>query len=362
MPRARTDVAVVVLDGEAVIHRRGRVHVLDPVATLVWRCCDGTATVPEIVAELAGVFATPADTVGRDVGVAIDQLATLDLLIDPDAPDNAPEPALELLVDPPGSCASCADRTWTHRSAYRVGSRLVAIGTDQARADAAITGALAAHRVQAPSVLAAEPPFFAVELHERPPAGGLQQLDLLHRGATVAARSRRPDQILRALVAQLASYGDLRAAGLAVVNGMVAARDDRAVIMTAPHDTIGFRHALARHGVLVADLPVAVVDPASVEVVVGAPGLDVDLEPINALANEPTDAEPASLPWGRYRLIALGVAGPPSPSTALLEFGPEVGDHRDHPGTIDALLALFESVPVTDAVDPDAIAALLAAG
>lgn len=81
-PRARVDVASVVLDGEAVIHHRGRVHVLDPVATLVWQCCDGHATVDEIVVELAAVFSVPAETIGRDVHAAIEQLAELDLLAD----------------------------------------------------------------------------------------------------------------------------------------------------------------------------------------------------------------------------------------------------------------------------------------
>jgi hypothetical protein len=44
----------VVLDGEAVIHRAGRVHALDPVATLVWRCCDGDASVDQIAARHLG--------------------------------------------------------------------------------------------------------------------------------------------------------------------------------------------------------------------------------------------------------------------------------------------------------------------
>ncbi|MGZ4801160.1 MAG: PqqD family peptide modification chaperone, partial [Acidimicrobiia bacterium] len=57
VPQARPDVAVVTLDGEAVIHRRGQVHVLDPVATLVWRCADGEASVNEIAADLADAFA-----------------------------------------------------------------------------------------------------------------------------------------------------------------------------------------------------------------------------------------------------------------------------------------------------------------
>jgi hypothetical protein len=92
------------------------------------------------------------------------------------------------------------------------------------------------------------------------------------------------------------------------------------------------------------------VDPRA-EVVVGAPGLEVDPAPIDRLAAEPVEHEPDPLPWGRYRVTAIGVPAPASPAAALLALGPEVGDHRDHGATIDALLALLDSVPVT-AQDP----------
>jgi Coenzyme PQQ synthesis protein D (PqqD) len=367
-PRARADVAIVVIGGEAVIHRHGRVHVLDPVATLVWQCCDGYATVDGIAVELAGAFAHPSDQVRSDVRAAVEQLAALDLLVEPAPGGDEPAPTepQELLADPPGTCASCGERSWARQRTFRIGSRLIAVGSDDERADRAIAGALAAHLVDQPSVHsgahAAEPPFFAVELHRRGPGGGPQRLDLLHRGDTVAARSRRPDRIMRALVANLASYGDLDAVGLAPLNGLVVGRGDRAVIVEPPPDSVRFRNALARQGLLVADLRVALVDPERREVVVGAPGLVVDLAPIEALATEPPGHEPAPLPWGRYRVVGICVSPPPTPSSALLAFGPEAGDHRDHESTTAALVALVDSVPVTGSVEPAAIDALLAAG
>ena len=95
----------------------------------------------------------------------------------------------------------------------------------------------------------------------------------------------------------------------------------------------------------------------------GVPGLDVDLAPIDALATEPEDGEPASLAWGRYRLIGIGESRGrrrrPRPCSSSV---PRSATTAITTGTLDALLALFESVPVTDAVDPDAIAALLAPG
>ncbi len=360
-PQARMDVAAVTLDGETVIHRRGRVHVLDPVATLVWRCCDGDASVDEIAAELADSFGTSPATVRRDVGAAVDQLGALGLLDDAPA-DAAPEPdEPELLMDPPGSCASCAERPWTFRSSYRVGSRVVTVGTNNPRADAALRAALATHLVPTPGRAGVDPPFFGVEVHEDPPESGPQPLHLLHRGDTIAARSRHPDRILRALVAHLASYDD-GATAYPAVNGLVVGRDGRAMIVAHPEDPIRLRHALGRVGVGVADMPVALVDVGTSEVVVGAPGLTVDLAPIDALAVETGELEPEPLPWGRYPVVAIGVAGTPGPSAALLALGPEVGDHRDHDRTIAALLALLDTVPVTDAVAPGAIGDRLSAG
>lgn len=356
-PRARADVAAVTLDGETVIHDHGRIHVLDPVATLVWRCADGDATVDEIAADLASAFPAAPESVRRDVAGAIGTLTELGLMEDDDPAPAVPIDGFERLMDPPGSCVSCAERTWALRQGYRVGHRVAVVGTNSARADAVMRAALANHVVDlAATADDAEPPFFAVDVHDDPPAAFPHRLQLLHRGDTIAARSRRPDRIVRALVGHLASYGDLGALGLAAVNGLVVGRGDRAWIVSEPRDPLRFRRALAARGVLVADVPVALVDPATGEVVVGAPGLDVDVAAIDALAPESAGSEPDPLPWGRYRVAALGVDGTPSPTAALLALGPIAGDHRDHDETFGALLALLDAVPVRDAVDPDGIA------
>ncbi|MGZ4734706.1 MAG: PqqD family protein [Acidimicrobiia bacterium] len=366
VPQARPDVAVVTLDGEAVIHRRGQVHVLDPVATLVWRCADGEASVNEIAADLADAFAASPESVLRDVGHAVERLTALDLLADAGADagvdsDSDSAPRDDLLVDPPGSCPSCVERHWAFRRSYRTGTRVASVAANNERADAVVRAVFAAQLVDTPPELATEPPFFAVELHEHE-SGGLQRLDLLHRGDTIVARSRRPDRVVRALAGHLASYGDLGALGLAAVNGLVVGRGERAMVVAHPADPLRFRRALARHGVLVADMPVALVDPSTGDVVVGAPGLDVDLSPIEALALQSSGLEADPLPWGRARVVAIGVPAPASPAAALLALGPAEGDHGDHDGTLRALLALFDAVPVTDAADPEAISAELERG
>lgn len=56
--RFRATVAAVELDGEAVLldGDSGAVHTLNPTATLVWLCCDGTARLGEIIDDLADVY------------------------------------------------------------------------------------------------------------------------------------------------------------------------------------------------------------------------------------------------------------------------------------------------------------------
>jgi hypothetical protein len=360
-PRVAADATALVLDGEAVIHRAGQVHTLDPVATLVWRCCDGSASITEIAADLAAGFGADPGTVRRDVDATVAELGRLGLLApEPDPGPTADGLTLELLVDPPGSCAACAERTWAHRRAVVVGSRVLAIGTNDARADAAIAAAFARHLLPEPELLASEPPWLAVELHARTGAG-LQRLDLLLRRDSAVARSRRPDRILRALVAHVASYGDLGRLGLAALRGTVVGRDGRVLLVPEVDEPVRFRRDLAALGVAVADQPVALVDPSTREVVVGAPGLDPDLAACDALAPDVDAAEdePAPLGWGRYPLAGVGVAGPATGASALLAFGPDADDPRDHDATITALCSLITELPVADAATPDAIAARL---
>jgi hypothetical protein len=363
-PRAAADATTVVLDGEAVIHRAARVHTLDPVATLVWRCCDGSASVAEIAADLAAGFGADARTVQRDVEAAVSELADLGLL-EPAVPEaDPPGVTVEPLVDPPGSCAACAERVWEHRRTLLVGGRVLTVGTNDARADAAIVAGFAGHLVPEPPALADAPPFLAVELHERVPGVGLQRLDVLLRRDTVVARARRHDRILRALAAEVASYGDLARLGLVALRGTVAGHAGRALLVPDPAEPVRFRRELARHGVLVADQGVALVDPSSVEVVVGAPGLDVDADAFDRLAagDGADESEPPPLAWDRYALVGFGVASPPSAAAALLAFGPDADDRRAGDETVDALCSLVTRLPVSDAVTPDAIAARLGAG
>jgi len=69
VPKQAAAAYTVELDGEAVVldEARNRLHHLNPTATLVWACFDGTGTIDEIAADLASEFGSAHDDVAVDV-------------------------------------------------------------------------------------------------------------------------------------------------------------------------------------------------------------------------------------------------------------------------------------------------------
>ena len=88
-PRARADLTVVELDGEAVIYdeRSGELHHLNGSATLIFGLLDGTATVRELAADVAAAFGVPAGEVASQIRALLRQFRSLGLL------DGSPSPA-----------------------------------------------------------------------------------------------------------------------------------------------------------------------------------------------------------------------------------------------------------------------------
>jgi PqqD family protein of HPr-rel-A system len=68
-PKVRTDLAVVEIEGEAVIYdaRSGRLHHLNPTAAVIFQLCDGSGTIKELAAEIAEVTNLPQDEIARQV-------------------------------------------------------------------------------------------------------------------------------------------------------------------------------------------------------------------------------------------------------------------------------------------------------
>ncbi|MGH9179077.1 MAG: PqqD family peptide modification chaperone [Acidimicrobiales bacterium] len=69
VPAARADVAGVEMDGETVLldEVTGATHLLNPVATVIWKCFDGTGSIDELVTDLADAFGAPREMVAEDV-------------------------------------------------------------------------------------------------------------------------------------------------------------------------------------------------------------------------------------------------------------------------------------------------------
>jgi hypothetical protein len=108
IPRQAADVAGVELDGEAVLyHERLRiVCVLNPTATLVWGCLDGSGDLDTLADELAELFPADERTIREEVLDAVRGFGRLGLLADviPDPDEVAAQalPGLDLEHETPG--------------------------------------------------------------------------------------------------------------------------------------------------------------------------------------------------------------------------------------------------------------------
>lgn len=81
-PLIREDLAIVELDGEAVIYDEATadLHHLNPTATLVLWLCDGSATIAESVAEMAEAYGVPASDIEAEIRGVVDEFGRRGLL------------------------------------------------------------------------------------------------------------------------------------------------------------------------------------------------------------------------------------------------------------------------------------------
>ncbi len=82
-PRIRDDVTLVELDQEAVVYDplSGLVHYLNPMASLVFQLCDGSATVKETTAELADANEVEPEAIASDVRKLVQQFRDQGLVV-----------------------------------------------------------------------------------------------------------------------------------------------------------------------------------------------------------------------------------------------------------------------------------------
>jgi len=81
-PQRRFDLLCRIVEGETVILNRagGVLHRLNPTASLIWECCDGTSAVDDIVARITSTYDVDFMTCRNDVIETIIRLDSLNLL------------------------------------------------------------------------------------------------------------------------------------------------------------------------------------------------------------------------------------------------------------------------------------------
>lgn len=79
---ARSDLAAVELDGEAVIYddANRRLHRLNAPATILWNCLDGAASLRQIAGDIAETLGADATSVLSDIVTVAKQLVAEGLL------------------------------------------------------------------------------------------------------------------------------------------------------------------------------------------------------------------------------------------------------------------------------------------
>jgi PqqD family protein of HPr-rel-A system len=107
-PRPAPGVEAIELDDELVLFdpSTGALHALDPLASLIWRCLDGSTTVAELVADLSEGFATDEATLRHDVDGLLAVLVAIRVIeteAHPTSPPDAPElpDVPRILTNPP---------------------------------------------------------------------------------------------------------------------------------------------------------------------------------------------------------------------------------------------------------------------
>jgi hypothetical protein len=82
LPRQSPHLSIKEIDGQTIILDRphGQLHELNATASYVWHCCDGRATITEIVSATAREFDADPLTVEQDVADILRQLESLQLI------------------------------------------------------------------------------------------------------------------------------------------------------------------------------------------------------------------------------------------------------------------------------------------
>jgi hypothetical protein len=288
---------------------------------------------------LAEEFRAPVDTVRRDVLGIIDELIERDLVTEAVAPLPIP------MIEPPIQCTGCGDGpAFAARILIAVDDGLLAIG-----ADAELAPELAAaFGDSAMGVIEAGRTSYGV-LVPASGTGPAHDVAGLYRGPDLLARSRHPEPVIDALVAQVGAHTPPE--GGVLLEAVAVGHGDRVVLVAPPANRVAFERAAGRHGLATAPGAAVMVGPDARTARLGAPWLGFDrARGAAAVADRAHVGEaPATLVPGDYEIVGLG-ASAPTVATAFGELAPSasfpVGD-----GPLRLVRALGAAVPILRADD-----------
>ncbi len=353
-PAARRPVALgrdeaVAVDGEVVVWREHGIHRLNPTAALVWERCDGVTDLDSLAGELAASFDVGFETVRDDVLRTVDELTSRGLVTETVEPVTIP------MIEPPIQCTGCGDGPpFGARVLVAVDDGLLAIGADSELAPELA----AAFGGSAMGVIDAGRTSYGIVVPVAA-AGSRHDVTRLYRGPDLLARSRHPEPVADALIAQVGAHA--LPAGWVLLDAVAVGRDGRVVLVPPPANRVAFERSAARRGLATAPGTAVVARRDGRTVKTGAPWLGVDRERLARALRDRAHigSAPPALAPGEHEIAALA-ASAPSVATAFGELAPassfSVGD-----GPLRLVHDLGGSVPVVAADDLDEISRLTGA-
>jgi hypothetical protein len=324
---ARNDVVAVDIDGEVVLYDdcRGVLHRLNPTASALWHCLDGSGTLGEIAADMADVFGVDSDRVLADVLMAAREFGEKGLLLGVGEPTELADPQ-EMDRDGQDHSGdgdqgpfvaefpSCMDSCFTLGDpgllTVKAGTHLLGLRVSTPEL------AAAARAVLKPGLVGdlAAPP--NVSIKETTARAG-RPLFYCYRSGRLITRARSPRRAMEAAVVLLSSYDECPE-GLCRIDALVAVRDDVAALLCLECKWIaeGLQPRLRAAGWQLADSRTADLDQETGQVVIPAPLVAVDGAALAVMPSEKSDGQPPAP--GRYPVRAwVAVAGDePAPETA----------------------------------------------
>ena len=214
-------------------------------------------------------------------------------------------PAAGGMCGPSPHAGGKAARQWASTVAFEIGDYRVGVRADSTRTEELLARAFGAYLIQDGASAAN----FSVVLGGEQ-SGDAKALSLLLAADTTVVRSRSPLRVIRALEARLSGLLDTPAEdGLVRTVTVAALAGDRALLL--PQGAIRWieflQPRLARLGVRLSDAPGALVDPATVELVIPQPTIQAAPDLLSQLGEVPSSrSELPPVEPGRYRLGAWG--------------------------------------------------------